>query len=320
MVLLVAVAIVTSVFSYRLSIKKNEAEENARKAEQARVTTSEQRALALKTVRGVLFKVDDLMRNDAKLYPVRMQIIQAMLKDLDEIRDHALKNPLDDRTEAVAFSRIGEIYFRAGRVKDAHDWMTMAYPLLKANADANPTDPDVLYNLSGITNQIADVEWRLGNGTKARDLYAEALEIRKQRPRNDRIQESIAISHRLIAFADLRLGDNASAESNYLTSEAMYAKLPADRLRNLFVRRDRAENLVRLADARFRLGKLPQATTHYDDALKERRELLRMTPQEPYTSQLKNDIALSLLAIGDFRFMAYDDAVGTRHGRVCRRL
>src|SRR5205807_2297719 len=93
----------------------------------ARETALEQRRLALETVRDVLLRVDDLMKNDAKLAPLRVQIIHRMLDDVDRIRDHAQKNPLEDRTEAIAYSRMGEVYFRTNRIKDAVEWYGKAY-------------------------------------------------------------------------------------------------------------------------------------------------------------------------------------------------
>src|SRR5262249_38602480 len=93
-----------------------------KEAEAAREVSTQQRRLALDTVRDVLLRVDELMKKDLRLAPLRIEIIQRMLDDVDRIRDHALKNPLEDRTEAIAHSRLGEIYFRSNRIEDARVW------------------------------------------------------------------------------------------------------------------------------------------------------------------------------------------------------
>ena len=193
-VLLLTVAVVTSVLSYSLAVKKKEAEDTARpeeaaklvaqaleqqaQAEQkkaetardeekaARTTAAEQRQLALDTVRDVLLRVDELMKNDVKLVPLRLEIIRRMLDNVDRIRDHAQKNPLEDRTEALAYSRIGEIYFRGNRITDAAEWLAKAHRLLKAVADAAPADPNALRNLAAACHALAEAEWRLGHGAE----------------------------------------------------------------------------------------------------------------------------------------------------------
>src|SRR4029079_18518917 len=120
----------------------------------ARQTTTEQRRLGLDTVRGVLLRVDELMKNDARLAPLRVEIIRRMLTDVDNIRDHALKNPLEDRTEALAYSRMGEIYFRSNRITNAVEWLTKAHTVLKAVADDAPTDPNAVRNLAAACHAL----------------------------------------------------------------------------------------------------------------------------------------------------------------------
>src|SRR5205823_1952708 len=139
---------------------KLKAEEEQQKAEMARDREKkanraliEQRRLELDTIRGVMRNVDSLMKNNAQLLGLRRQIVDNMLADLDKVRDHVLKNPLEDRTEALAYSRIAEIYSHAGRIQDAYVWLNKAYPILQTVADESPNDPTALFNLAAIKNQ-----------------------------------------------------------------------------------------------------------------------------------------------------------------------
>ena len=339
--LLIAAVVVTSVLLWQVSIKhdkavqaqaneqaqrekaeeERDAKERARAAEEAaRKVTGEQRRLALDTVRGVLLYTDNAMRNNAALAPVRVQVINSMLANLDRVRDHARKNPLEDRTEAVAYSRIGEVYFRANRVQDAAEWLEKAYHLLAAVAREDPTDPAAVRNLAAISNQLADVEMRLGNGAKARKLYADALKLRQERakllgppgsaPVLEAVEEDVAISFGLIGFADLLNGDPAAAAENYRESDKTLAALPKQRAEMLVVRRTRAEIQVRLGDAAFKLGQPAEAEKHYRAALAQRETLLKLTPKPPamVTTVLRSDIGLARQALGDFFLMAHRDA------------
>ena len=143
-----------------------------------------------------------------------------------------------------------------GQIAEASVWLKKAYPVLQKLADERPADADALFNLSGIKNQIADAEWRLGSSDRAHRLYKETLNVRqgsipivsamivqKKRPASalDDVKQNIAESFGLIAFSHLRLGNLNEAIKNYQESDGAFAALPADRKGSLPVRRMRAE-------------------------------------------------------------------------------
>ena len=191
--------------------------EEQKKTEKARQTTAQQRQLALNTVRDVLLRVDDLMKNDAKLAPLRVEIIRRMLEDVDEIRDHAIRNPLEDRTEATAYSRLGDVYFNTSRIQDAVDWLTKSHRILKQLADESPNDLNAMRNLVTISVSLANAVWRIGQGPYSRQLHAEALGIRqkrricfrspRRRSKSQAREMDIAESLEHVAYDDLRLGN-----------------------------------------------------------------------------------------------------------------
>jgi serine/threonine protein kinase/tetratricopeptide (TPR) repeat protein len=300
-----------------------EAQGKAEKArddeKKARETTADQRRLALDTVRDVLLRVDDLMKNDAKLAPLRVEIIHRMLEDVDRIRDHAIKNPLEDRTEAVAYSRIGDIYFKTNRIKDSVEWHRKARSVLKLLVDETPNDPNALRNLAAINHLLADAEWRFGNGARSRELHTEAVKL--QRHRRSLLKDpdemeradsdfSIAESLAFIAYDDLRLGDPDKAVQNYLAADAAFVALPPPLPNFLKVRRMRCEIQVRLGDARSRLYDIDGAKTHYQTALADREKLQRSTPRpKNVASVIKTDVGQSRMYLGDFYLMVKKDPV-----------
>jgi tetratricopeptide (TPR) repeat protein len=293
------------------------AELKQKEAEDAREVATQQRRLALDTIRDVLLRVDDLMKNDVRLMPLRLEIIHRMLVDVDRIRDHALKNPLEDRTEALAYTRIGEIYFKANRITDGALWLRKAYAVVEKAAKDAADDPITLRNLAASANQLADAEWRLGNGTRSRDLHAFALELRRRwlkiiEKRNDPQKEievasaqlDIAESLAFVGYDDLCMGDPVSAIQYYTASEKVYGALPPPLPNFLKVRRSRNEIKVRLGYARSCLGQLEAAEKHYRDALADRERMVQLT-QRPSTTVilLKTDVAQSRMFVGDFLLM-----------------
>ena len=339
-ILLFTVAIVTSILSYRLSIQKRDAErardqeaiakekaveeqqkaEKARDAEaKARRLTIEQRELALNTVRDVLLRVDELMKNDAKLFPVRVEIIRRMIEDVDRIRDHANKNPLEDRTEALAFARIGEIYFIANRIKDAHESYSKAYVKFKGLAEQAGDDPNAIRNLAGVTHSLADAEWRLGDGKKARELHATGLVLRQKRYQlveaagemeREAALADVAESFNHIAYADLRLGEPELAERNYREAIKTYNSLNVAVKTQLKTQRILSEVEVRLGDAIFRQKRQDEAQQHYVKALTDRRERVDRMPIRLNSRQfLECDVGQSRMYLGDFFLFARRDPV-----------
>jgi eukaryotic-like serine/threonine-protein kinase len=357
--LLVTVAVVTSSLSYSLAAKKKEAEETAHREEAARLvaqaleqkalaerrtaikardderaarlTAAEQRQLALDTVRDVLLRVDELMKNDVRLVPLRLEIIRRMLTDVDRIRDHAQKNPLEDRTEALAYARMGEIYFRGNRIADAVEWLTRAHRLLKAVADAAPADPTALRNLAAACHSLAEAEWRFGHGDRSRALHADCLRLRQERaklvtggPEMDRADADLDVADALafVAYDDLRLGEPERAERNYRAADRAFAALPPPMPNFLNVKRTRNEIQVRLADALSKLGKLDEAQTHYLTALRDREELAGNAPRAPsMAALLTTDVGQSRMYLGDFHLMMRKDPdAAAVHYALCQEL
>ena len=183
--------------------------------------------------------------------------------------------------------------------------------MLKAVADDLPGDVNAIRNLAAVSHQLADAEWRLGHGTRARELHAEALRLRQERLKtvtaggDEQTKADAALdvaeSFAHVAYADLRLGDPEKAVENYHASDAAFANLPPPLTSWLKVRRTRAEIQVRLGDAQSRLKKDELAQKHYLDALDERETLLRSTQRPPsIVGLIKTDIGQSRMYLGDF--------------------
>jgi tetratricopeptide (TPR) repeat protein len=346
--LLVAVAVVTSVLLVRLSLKHDEAERNLRQAEanqkaaeeatgkalaekqnaevatenqkKARKVTAEQREVALNTIRNILVRVDEVMKNDAKLAPLRVQIIRHMLEDLDKVRDTAVKNPLEDRTEAIAYSRMGEIYFKGNRIQEAEEWTGKAYKVLKELADEHPAEQQYLRNLTACAVQLAEVEYRLGNGTKALQHFESALALRKRRAEligqgGTEMEQAdaamdIAESLNVLAFAELRLGRVPAAIEHYTAADNAFAALPPPLPNWLKVKRTRNDIQSRLGEAYGREGNPQAAERAFRNALEADEEMLRNTPARmPNAGLVKTDVGIVRMYLGDFQLMVQKDAV-----------
>jgi serine/threonine protein kinase len=310
------------------------AEARRREAEHAREVTTQQRRLALDTVRDVLFRVDELMKNDVRFAPLRIEIVRRMLEDVDRIRDHALKNPLEERTEALAFIRLGEIYFGANRIVDAKQWFDKAHAAVEKLARETPEDPNVLRSLAKVTHDLANVEFRLGNGARSRELHAHALQLCRKRlvlhqtvANADEMlvtdaQYDVADSLQLVAYDDLRLGDPRAAIENYTAAEKTFADLPPPHPQLLKTRRIRNEMAVRLADAHARLGRLDEAEKLFRESLADREALAERAPRPADAALLvREDVGQGRMYLGDFLFFFRKDrAAAAAEYAICLDL
>jgi tetratricopeptide (TPR) repeat protein len=297
-------------------------EERRKEAVHARKVATEQRGLALNTVRDVLLRVDNLMKNDAKLAPLRVSIIRQMLHSMDQIRDHAKKNPLEDRTEAIAYSNMGDVYFRTNRIEDAAVWHRKAHAILEKLVRESPDDPGYLATLASYSTTLAETEFRLGNGNRSHELLVRALELNRKRLRLVQVpkptaqdqmtiasaEHDIANALQLLAYNDLRLGDPVSAIENYPAADRAFAALPPPMPNFLMVRRTRNEIKVRLADAHSKLGRLEDAEKLFREAIADRELLLKLTPPTgPNGALLKTDVGQSRMYLGDFLLFCRKD-------------
>jgi uncharacterized protein (TIGR03000 family) len=286
-----------------------------RRAEEAVKVTAQQRGLALNAVGAVLRSVDNRVRGDALPPGLREGLLRDLLADVDRIRDHAVKNPLADRTEATAHDRLGEIYLQGGRVQDAADSFVRAFRIQRALLDAAPDDPALLASQGAACTRLAEVERRLGHAERARALSAEGLRMQQARLAQlparttevDRIRASLEVSRALseVATADLFLGEPARAVESYLAAERAYADLPqsAQNLPNVI--RIRSEIQARLGDAQSRLGQLDEAEAHFRKALATAEDAQKSGPAT--ATYFQDSIAFARTYLGDFYLRWHDD-------------
>jgi len=324
-----------------------DAKEEARKAEEAAKVEAvrsgtlayNQRNHSLKTIRTVLLSVDDTMRDKASLAPVRLKVLDAMLRELNEVKVIAARDPFQtedgrvlspermaNQNEAVGKSRIGETFLKAGRVEEAGPWLAEALTIYRVELAAAPNEPVTLRNVAALANMNSDVKLRLGDAAAARALRVESLKLRQERlkiltarppPAKKEEQdtaenlrllaaEDVATSHRLIADVDILLGNPAVAVDGYIAAETAFAALPEARRRLLRVRRERAAVQDWLGDARVKTGDPDAAEKCYRAALAEREELVRITNHPVAGPAVRADAAQSRLTLGDFLLMVRD--------------
>lgn len=329
--LLIATAVVGSVLSWRLNIAKGEAEQNAitagaerdakelqriaaeaarRDAEAARAATADQRNVSLDVLRGVLGKVDNSMRNQAALVPLRQQILDAVMIDLPKIRDSIARNPLEGRLDATAYSKAAELLLAGNKVAEASELYNRTAGILEQLARENPDDPALTSNLAAINNLRGEVFMRQGKYLQARDLFARGLEIRRHWATLPGVQPAVAEaayakSRTHLGKVNLALGDPAAALEHYSQAKKHLQAVPEDPKSPLANPRELALTEERIGQSQFKLGNFDEAQKHIAAALAARQDHLKRSPRSP---TLLRDEAVARTTLGDFYLTGRKDA------------
>jgi tetratricopeptide (TPR) repeat protein len=320
--LLVTVAVLTSIMSYRLNQKRNEAEANFRsakvaeereaeekrnaqaaeaKAVQEKAIREQQWLTSMGLLRGNSLYVDNELKGKLSLAPIRLRIQQVILRDLEKLRKDMADHPLGGRTEAGAHQRMGDVYLNANRVGEAVDEYQKAHAVTTQFERANPDDPVGKRNLAAVTTILGDVELRLGDAAKARDRYAAALALRqkwaKMVPGHAPADQAIGESYTHLGRVYLELGEPAKALENFRAAQKQCAGLPKELAADPNVQRDEFEIRDQVGNCLFKLGEADTAEAEHQGAYRARGALAKKYPKQ---SVLQRDVAASRMSLGDF--------------------
>jgi serine/threonine protein kinase len=318
---LLAVAVVSSVMSWRLSVtntelsvsntqlaKKTTEAEIARskeelqrqKAEEARDDFSELHQLSFEGLHDLLYHVDNVMRDDSVEFEKRVAAIKIAMGSLEKIRKFVEDHPLAGRDEAIGWQRLGQAYQAAGQLDEALKHFDQAHAIIEQSSQQQPNEPVSKANLAAILNTRAQVHERLGNTLLARNYYEEGLKWRLRwaelLPDRDDPKLAVARSHYLIARMHLKLGDSQAALDGFGKCQDWYKKLPSDRLSRRDVMSELASLGLRVGEAQVQRGNMDPAEGLYTRALAKYEAL----------GQARN-VAVTHVKIGDFYMISKEN-------------
>lgn len=235
-----------------------------------------------------------------ELIPLREKIVQAAMADFDKVKDHAARNPLQDRLEAQSLTLMGDIYLATNRLKESLQQYDRASAILDRFARDFPDDSVGPRNLAAITNKRAEVLIRLGDAAQARDLYRQALALRERwalmEPNHLPARQAIAITRNNLGNVNLLLGDPETAQTHFEAMLKTYRGLPEEVTRTPAIRREIALGEAMVAEALLKQGKRTEAEQGHREASKLRADLLKLGPNN---RTLIRDVAASHLYLGD---------------------
>lgn len=322
--ILFVAAVILGVTSW---ILKGRADENAKKAIDAKEEETIQRVRAetnmkalskredslVGTFQFIVLTLEDILRTHPNGRALSERILPRTIEELNKNKVEMLNTAVVERTQAAALQRLGRIYAERNRPADADQLYAKAEEVMRKLLAQDPNEPRNVRGIAAITNERGDMAVRMGKVREADRLYQSALELRQEwakMPSNvdptlkpTDAPQSIAESLVLLGKSALRLGDPQKSESRYLEAIAAYKALPDTILNTPKVQRELNGVQEELARIQFKLGKTEEARKAVEAIAKDRLARLK----ERNIPATRRDAALSLLAVGDHTILSGSD-------------
>ena len=303
---LVAAVVGTTTGLVRARRAEGEASRQAETAKKARDEASKQAQLALGTVYDVVTKADEALMTRPELGPLRKQLLEIAMKNLDEISRDAATSGRADRTMGVALQRMGAFYEQLGATDKKIEVFKRSLEIFERlmkeepEEDWNRWDAAISYDgLGGVLREIAaDPGEALGDLQKSlairKDLVAHP---RSAKPDPSVRGSAISVSADKLASLLLENGDPAQAREYARESVEAARALPREDPRIARTADTLAANALGLfGEADAHLGDEPAARRHFSEATALWNEVIRA---DPLDSTPRKSLAYVYEEIGD---------------------
>jgi tetratricopeptide (TPR) repeat protein len=273
----------------KLAVTERErADENARSA-------SEQRGLALQTLKDVIFDFQRGLKNRPGMHDLRKKLLDRARQGLDKVARSAETSRQVDRNRAVICNEMGDIFLLLGDTARARQQYQEGHRIAQALAQADPTDAQAQSDLSISFDKVGNVQLRLGDSKGALESYRKGLTIRQALaqadPKDARAQLDLSVSYNKLGDVQLRLGDSKAAlEAYHKYPEVAQALAQADP-RDAQAQRDLFVSYTRLGGVQLRLGDTKAALESHRKCL----DIAQVLAQaDPGNAEARSDLCYSL--------------------------
>ncbi|HEY2786977.1 MAG TPA: protein kinase [Fimbriiglobus sp.] len=274
---------------------------SARESATEKAKLAEDRAvLALGTINTLVIKAQQLAGTTPGTLPLRQQLAEAALADLQKLAATGNRIPGADRTSLVTHQRLGDTLNLLGRSREAvKEWET-AVAQAEALANESPSDPSPKRDLARLCVRIAYVHRRLNEPGRADEWLRRAvatLEAAESLAPHDKEAER-EFEVALNARADLSLERSRyrNAINDYKRALVKVESLVAADPNRVLYQSDLRYTHARLGAVYELVLDCPAADRHYQAAEAAAAKALNLDPSNP---AVKRDWLISLLDRAD---------------------
>jgi serine/threonine-protein kinase len=293
---------------------RRDAERNEREANELRVkeqearqladangkAAGEQRDLALRTLKDVIFAIQMELRGQPKLHGLRQKLLEKAQEGLRRLSRSAATSAQVDRSMEITHNEMGDIFVLLGDTKSAQAQYQEGHRIARHLAAAFPGDAVARRDLAASYHKVGDVALRRGDARAAHDAYREALSILGQLaeadPGNAVAQRDLSVAYNSVGNVSLELGDARAARDAYEKGLEVARKLAEADPASAKAQRDLSISYNKVGDAALRLGEAPAARDAYGKALEVVR---RLADADPASAVAQRDLYVSYDKVGN---------------------
>jgi tetratricopeptide (TPR) repeat protein len=283
-----------------------EADRNAEEAKKSQEIAGQQAKVAMETVYQVVTTADEKLRPFAELGPLRKELLQLAMKQLDQISKELVASGKADQTMGIALQRMGRFYDQMGETQkqvqvmerslEIFDRLMVEHPEAEWNKENAAISHDALAEIG--RENWADPDKIVLHFNRSLELRKDLVaEVRSEKPSLFRRQQGLAISYVNRAGLALDLGDPAKAleyaREALVHSEAAVAADP----KKEYERREMLSSAYYyLGWASSRLAKPGDAQKYLQMSLNLRQDWAQANPRDAH---VKQELGRTLDTLGD---------------------
>jgi tetratricopeptide (TPR) repeat protein len=310
----------------------NVEKENTRKALErshaAETSASDQRQLALKTVRMVADDIHAGLKDRPGQKGLRKKLLARAMEGLKEVARAADTATQIDHATIWVYIELGDIFLQIeeGGTQEAKKYYERAHELACRLADADPGSAVAQRDLGGSYERLGNVQVQLGDPKAALAHYQSTLAIyerlAKADAQNAQAQADLGDAQdRMGDVLRLQLGDPKLALAHYQSSLAIFERLAKADPPNAQAQHSLAISYIKVGTVLLHLGDSKAALPHFQSSLAISE---RAAKPDPQNSQAQLDLSIAYDGLGDVQMRLGDSKAALAHFQnslaICERL
>jgi serine/threonine-protein kinase len=285
-----------------VNVEKNRTLSALEQSRESEESASEQRQLALKTVRWVVDDVHKRLKDRPAQKELRKAILARTLEGLKEVADAAdTRSQVDHATIWVHFE-LGDIFLEIeeGGTAQAKKQFETAHDLAMRAVEKDPGRSEAQRDLYVSYIRLGRLQMRLGDSKAALAAFQQGLKVSERLaeadPASAKAQRDVAIIYDDLGSVQMRLGDSKAAQASYQQALAVNERLARADPCDTQIQRALALSYDNLGDVHMRLGDHKSALAWYQQSL---RLCERLARADAGSVQAQRDLSSSYTRLGD---------------------
>jgi tetratricopeptide (TPR) repeat protein len=292
----------------RLAEEQGKTKRALDRSEAAEKSASQQRRLALKTVRRVVDQIHERLKDQPNQQELRKELLNEALAGLKEVARAADTTEADHAT-IWALLELGDIFqqIEIGGLAEARKQYEQAHQLARRLAEADPRSPQAQRDLSVSLERLGDAQVKQGDSQGALASFREALEIHREQAEADPLsaaaQRDLSVCLSKLGDVQLKQGGSQGALASFREALGICRQLAQAEPLSAQAQRDLSVLLSKLGDVQLEQGDTKGALASFQEELGIDRLL---AGADSRSAQAQRDLAHSLERIGDVQLRRGD--------------